>query len=711
MAEEILFRINLFGAESIKDLEDTVKSFKSQLKTATDPAQVDAWARAVKNAESELKAVNKQVNEFTKAQAGTKEFPNTVQGLRDKLSALNKEWKNAEIGSKVFKDLEANSAALTDKLKKLEAATGDNRRNVGNYADALKGLGGPMGGAISGAQGFNTALKANPILLIVGLLIQFIAKLSENAKVADFVTRIMGALNKAFQFVIDSVVGLITNFDKFTEAIKHPIDSIRNFFSGAADAAKEGFNAAKALDEMTVSSAKLDSAIRANQRNIDALTKSLKDKTKSEEERIRIANEIADLEISNSKKLEEKAKAALDQENLRLKGKQLNAEEEKKLIELQSDLDDAVASQKEVNAQRQTRINILLDKQANDSIKTTADAEKEKAKIIREEGITRLAEIGALNEKLKQVNKEFIDSLIEQERDYQKQLRDAAAKAERDKDVVRQEEIQRELTHRQNLLDTINITGNLDEQLQARLKFDDAQRTQEIEAADNNGQAIDDIVRKHNAIQEDLKRQSEEVKLGIVQGALGQLSAVAGKDTAAGKAFALAQAGINTYLAVSKAITTYPFPLNLLAGGATAAFGLKQIQGIVATDVKGFADSGLTGQLIGANDGLRIKRSNGDNLLATVRSGEVILNERHQRMLGGAGTFRSMGVPGFANSGLTPSFSPSDLSGNNNGLFDVMNESVKAMNNRIDRIKVLNVEAESTNSQNRVKNIEAMATA
>lgn len=43
---------------------------------------------------------------------------------------------------------------------------------------------------------------------------------------------------------------------------------------------------------------------------------------------------------------------------------------------------------------------------------------------------------------------------------------------------------------------------------------------------------------------------------------------------------------------------------------------------------------------------------NGDNVLATVRTGEVILNERQQRALGGSATFARIGVPGFAGGGL-----------------------------------------------------------
>lgn len=47
------------------------------------------------------------------------------------------------------------------------------------------------------------------------------------------------------------------------------------------------------------------------------------------------------------------------------------------------------------------------------------------------------------------------------------------------------------------------------------------------------------------------------------------------------------------------------------------------------------------------------ERPNGDNIFATVRVGEVILNEEQQKKLGGARTFRAIGVPGFATGGIT----------------------------------------------------------
>lgn len=56
-----------------------------------------------------------------------------------------------------------------------------------------------------------------------------------------------------------------------------------------------------------------------------------------------------------------------------------------------------------------------------------------------------------------------------------------------------------------------------------------------------------------------------------------------------------------------------------------------------------------TGGVIG--NGFPINRSNGDNVLITAKTGEVVLNSQQQQAIGGDQVFRDIGVPGFANGG------------------------------------------------------------
>ena len=112
---------------------------------------------------------------------------------------------------------------------------------------------------------------------------------------------------------------------------------------------------------------------------------------------------------------------------------------------------------------------------------------------------------------------------------------------------------------------------------------------------------------------------------------------------------AIITATINTAVAITANLAN-PF-LAALAGVA----GALEIAAIAGQTMPAFAKGGavLSGQKIGANHGVPITRSNGDNLLATVKTGEVILNEAQQNALGGAATFARIGVPGFASGGIS----------------------------------------------------------
>jgi hypothetical protein len=81
--------------------------------------------------------------------------------------------------------------------------------------------------------------------------------------------------------------------------------------------------------------------------------------------------------------------------------------------------------------------------------------------------------------------------------------------------------------------------------------------------------------------------------------------------------------------------------LAIALGAQTAA----QV-GIIAAQKFAAGGKVLSGEKIKGSQNVPTQ-SNGDNMLAYVRTGEVILNERQQAALGGPGVFASIGVPGF----------------------------------------------------------------
>ena len=182
----------------------------------------------------------------------------SVNALRAQLAQntveLNKMSEAQRTTSKEGVELTEQTKALSDKLKELEKSVGDNRRNVGNYAESVKegilqtqglsggtgALVGAMKSGITGVQAFNAALKANPILFIVttvltliGLIEKMIKRnsdLSTSLKAAfapfqtiigrllDYITELFTALAKAFEWLAEKITWLLNKIGLISDA-------------------------------------------------------------------------------------------------------------------------------------------------------------------------------------------------------------------------------------------------------------------------------------------------------------------------------------------------------------------------------------------------------------------------------------------------------------------------------------------------------------
>mgnify|MGYP003552632692 FL=1 len=72
---------------------------------------------------------------------------------------------------------------------------------------------------------------------------------------------------------------------------------------------------------------------------------------------------------------------------------------------------------------------------------------------------------------------------------------------------------------------------------------------------------------------------------------------------------------------------------------------------VAKSQITGYAEGGL----VLPEHGIPIQRDNGDNRLATIKTGEVIMNDTHQsrlKQVAGVDIFKKLGIPGFANGGV-----------------------------------------------------------
>ena len=533
---------------------------------------------------------------------------NSIQQNRDLLKQLTAQIINTRNPSEKFKQQVKD---VSEALKKQEAALGDNRRNVGNYAEGFKSAFSSIVSGIPALAGFqkaqegvNLALAANPVGAVITGFTALLEIFKSNATVADTLSFAVAGLTKGFGFIVDTIVNTVSSLDNLTAALSHPIDFIVNLAKGTANAAKEGYNAAAALDEFELSAGRFDRAIQLNQVSVESLTKSLKDRTKTEQERIKIANQIADTEIKNADLLVKKNKELLAAESLRLKDKTLNAADQNKLEQIQTDVLLAELEKRTIESQRQTRINILLEKEAakekvqirSDELRSIDDLLKKQAEdeakffaeqtereldaLVRQEQITarRVGSVEAAvnaeliarnralqNEKLTSTERENI--IRESEDRITEIRRRAAEEAQR----ISDEELKTYKRNQQAVVDSVSQISNaivnilgLASQLINQL-------------ADQNVQALNEQYEQGTLKQAEFEQQTKEIKL---------------KAWKQSKDIALTQAVMNTANAVMAQLSNPTPYVGIVLAALAAATGAIQIGLIASQKPPKFAKGG-----------------------------------------------------------------------------------------------------------------------
>lgn len=521
--ESIIVKINIEGEETIKTLNELNK-------TRAEGTEIQ------KRAVAETKKATEQLLVEENSIKKLREESKRLRAERDSLNTSTTEGRKRieELNASINK----NDAIIKENSTNLEKQ----RLNVGNYADSIKQAVGNLTSGIPALSGFakgqevvNLALKANPIGAVIAALTALFAIFSQNAKIADEFSFILSAINKAFGFAIDFIVETVTNLDRLGEALLNPIKFIKDFANGFGEAAKEGYDAAAAMDEFTVTLAKLNQQIAINDVRVQALNKSLKDTTLTERERIKIATEIADLEIKNAQIKENLAKKELANLQLLNKGRTLSGEEQAKEIDLQTKVFVAGEEAKVAAADKTKRINILLAKEEAAEKKNAVTDEVDPA----------------LRERLRQQEGEI-------------EIED----------------------QKQAALTDLNLKG-----INARMEAD-IQRTlqEDIEAKKREERAIKE---------QQVKEQAQRREVAVFAGSLGQLAALQKKDSLNGKALASTQAVINTYLGVTEILrqkSTLPSPFDFITKAANVAAtigtGLAALQQINGAQ---FAEGGYTG--------------------------------------------------------------------------------------------------------------------
>lgn len=571
---------------------------------------------------------------------------NSIKQNRELLKQLNAEYINL---ANPTKEQTARLKTLTDTLKKQESAIGDNRRSVGGYAEAFQSVLSSIPGLNSGlggvATGFKSISAANPFTALFLILPPIITYLSKFETIFDALEKVVGGVSGA-------LTGIVSNFSKLLTL------DFSGFVNGVSEAASAGYELVAATQDLEDAQRALNVETAKTEAQVKNLIIQSKDRTKTEKERLALLNQAAALEQRNFQqtlKIAEEEKRIADAELARAEkagtandaAREKAAQAEIKLIQLQSssaDLQEKITNRK----------NALIEENLANEQKAAEKALELEKKLTAEKIAQVEARVKIESERLEKLQelKDYIAQTDAERKD--KESDDAIEKyqqeienRQRDFELFLDNEILRADTTEEIRSKEIARLKSLNEQALANTKLSEEQKTNIIL---KNNKAI--VAIETQATQERIQQ------LNALSATFMNASKLLGEATAAGKTLAIASTIISTYQAAQQAFAALAgIPvvgpgLGAAAAGIAIASGLDRVREITSVDVDGFAGGGLTGKKITSTDGRPIRRSNGDNLLATVKTGEVILNKRQQNALGGASTFRKIGVPGFADGGL-----------------------------------------------------------
>lgn len=159
---------------------------------------------------------------------------------------------------------------------------------------------------------------------------------------------------------------------------------------------------------------------------------------------------------------------------------------------------------------------------------------------------------------------------------------------------------------------------------------------------------------------EQAKRQLATSALDAAIDLLGRDEKARKKNAAAIKAFQVGKILIN----LPTEISGYWEQYGAIPGGQIIAAAFSALAGVraITAVAKINAQKFYRGGAVRAYSGERIRgqanaptQFGGDNIMAYLKAGEVVLNQEQQQRLGGAPTFAKIGVPGFAGGGIVES--------------------------------------------------------
>lgn len=655
--------------EKSLELANTKKQLNAALKD--EQAQVNAAGKAFKAGAISQEEYRKVISNSTKAQTElTKQMidvnksisdnnaeikvnttlltsqESSVNSLRAQLAKNTKELNAMSAATRNNTDegkaLAAETKEISDKLKEMEKAVGDNRRNVGNYAESVqealsntKGLSGATGalasnmtGAVGSVKAFTAALMANPIVAIVGLVLTLISTVEKlmkrNTEMATNLKAAFAPFEVIFSRILDGITNLLNGVAKAIDWVSTKVVSLLNSIGLISDETAKAANVAKELTraEQAIFESETDALVTlsamsrelANQKSLVAdQTKSIKERNAAANQGLSTLKQMENIEVGILKQKYEQIKA---QNELSYTSADDRRKEMEALAALQSKQAEYTEKQKELISQRSSFQNQETAKnsaaaqaaeqaKAQAAIKATEEAEKRKREL-QQETIKQM-EIALTTLDLSIKEREASNNTNAEKLANQKELADKSLEIERyrlEQGLITQQEyanretalrlqtmqIQQKIEAEQDALDKERRAmdeankkelemSEITNQYDLRQAQLDAQYAQEMAAAERLGADTTLVQQKYEKSKEELTKARVNAELTMAAGLAGQVSSLLGEESEVGKAFGVVQATINTYLGATKALAQGGI-LGIAQAAIVIAFGMKQVMSI-----------------------------------------------------------------------------------------------------------------------------------
>ena len=636
MAEEqVIISVDLDAGNIEGRLNDIVKQVadlkmqQRELNQLHKEGAIDEemYIRRSKDLSLQLGTLTRQQTNLTAAiqtsNKTTKDYGDSLDGMRAQLNDMQKSYatltkaqRESAEGQEFLRAIKAQS----DAVKGLEAAMGDNRRNVGNYADAILDASGKMGGFGKATQGIIQPIKgatlglkamaATPIIAILNVLITIIVKLAEkfkeNSAAMESLTRTFGLFQG---------VGVIVN--KIIDGIAKGVVWLSDKLYELAD--RFGLVSAEMKESQRIS----------------------KEELEIQKAQVELTRKQADRELQIA---ELRAKAA--QKN------KYTAQERLEFIKQAADIEKARAKDEEDLARRRYELQVAKNAQSESSVEDLQQEATLYAEMVRKQT--------DYNNKVRELNAQMVEAenQIKREADTINNTLAGALAYLDEIDQKRAEQLKKDQEELERLRkiaeefvdeEEIDDVPSIDEVVRAKFGLDEEaikyynELLESGMSAQERFAAMSDWSAKRAAKSFADAAGSMAGAFNDMANALNEYGKENRKAQAAAKAFALAgilasqaQSIAEGALAISAGIAqsqSVPFPANLAAIATTTA----TILGLITSTASSFAQAK---QLL-SNDAGAIEQGgiiggtsySGDRLTARVNSREMVLTQEQQANL------------------------------------------------------------------------------